>query len=291
MERQLTIPVYDRVIAILRETSDGDNLAPRDLALTELAINKNLSSAGEDAFEKLYNDVCVTRSYDKRKVWFLGFENVTRDRAGYIQWKGVTIEHFTFANGDRAREAAAELQASCQTMERFGVAVESWASYFDWLSIMRPVRELPGGLMQVDGIEAFLRLVGHESLPRNEGYITDRRRTAEDALQIVASSLQAARATHLACHIWYERGCDAMLSLTFDLGGQSGQYCHDAMRASIVEARDLEAVKLPQTAVITKGDQPRFGMLFASGMVPRTAERIDPFIRLIHILDDLAKVG
>lgn len=290
MESQtIALAPVDQVLAILHATNDGDNLAPRDLWLTELAIKNNLSAAGEEAFLKLYNEVCISGTYDKRKVWFHGIEHVTRDHAGYIQWKGVTIEHFTFANGDRAREAAEELQSTCLTMERFGISVQSRAAYFDWLCVMRPAKQLPGRLLLVNGVEAFVKLVGYETSPRNEGYIADRRRNLESALQIVGSAVQVAGASRLACDIWYDRGCDAMLTLTFDRCGATGEACHDALRARVSSAGDVAAIKLLHSAVATAGENPRFGVMFPAGMVGKTVDRVEPFIRLIGMLDDVAK--
>ncbi len=48
---------YDEVLEILRATHDGDALAPRDLKLTELAVNGFLTEKGEEAFMRLLENV------------------------------------------------------------------------------------------------------------------------------------------------------------------------------------------------------------------------------------------
>ena len=69
---------------VLHATNDGDDLAPMDLKLVELAVNGFLNEAGWEAFRKL-NDR-VNQGY--KPPWFHGIENMLRTQQGDILWKG-----------------------------------------------------------------------------------------------------------------------------------------------------------------------------------------------------------
>jgi hypothetical protein len=110
---------------ILRATKDGEELAPPDLKLIELAVNGQLNEAGEAAFMELHRNATKPKGYTV--PWFLGTEHMTRDQQRYIYWKGVRIEHYDHdvwkQEGWRERmKADAEALASlCLALEAQGI--------------------------------------------------------------------------------------------------------------------------------------------------------------------------
>lgn len=109
----------DMAVEILQKTRDGANLAPAHLYILQCAVNSGLSEAGEVAFYDLYAK--VKKGY--RKPWHFGIVGVTKDHEGYIYWKDTRIEHYTFDDADKEREAAKRLQTDCRTLETRGLPV------------------------------------------------------------------------------------------------------------------------------------------------------------------------
>jgi hypothetical protein len=291
MQGTCTLPVHDRVLAILHATNDGNDLAPRDLSLTELAVNQNLSEKGAAAFDKLYSDVCVQRCYDASKVWFLDLDNVTRDHAGYIRWRGVPVEHFTFSSGEKTRKETERLQSACQTMERFGLEVPSAAVYLLWLRVMAPPSALPCGMQPQGSVEDFMRCVRHERYRRNEAYELERRATAEHAVQAMNRALQIHGGGHLDITLWYEPGCDLMLALMLHRKEQDATAQLDTLRAQLVQSGDTEACRLILRTVTTDDAEPRLGVLVPAGALQRNEEAPHALDRLVQVLAGLHMVG
>lgn len=61
--------------------------------------------------------------------WFYGIENVFKDDEGYVYWKGILLDHYSFRGNYVKEEAAAnELAAICRQLEAEGLEV-SGANY------------------------------------------------------------------------------------------------------------------------------------------------------------------
>lgn len=110
---------------ILRATKDGEELAPPDLKIVELAVNGFLNNAGEAIFMGLHRNATKLEGYTA--PWFLGIEHMTRDHQRYVYWKGVRIEHFDHDHWQqegwrgRMRAAAESLAARCRALESEGI--------------------------------------------------------------------------------------------------------------------------------------------------------------------------
>jgi hypothetical protein len=110
---------------ILRATKDGDELAPPDLKLLELAVNGFLNEAGKGSFLELHRNATKPEGYTV--PWFLGIEHMTRDHERYIYWMGVRIEHFDHDHWrqqgwrERMKADAETLAAHCLDLEAHGV--------------------------------------------------------------------------------------------------------------------------------------------------------------------------
>lgn len=115
---------------MLRHTSDGDELDPRDLALLQHVVNcVELSAHGRARWEAL---VAQVEGGSYIKPWFHGIEHLTRDHEGFVRWKGVQIEHYSFS--DRTQEAAAahRLAAHCRRLEAAGRPVNGLELVHAW---------------------------------------------------------------------------------------------------------------------------------------------------------------
>jgi hypothetical protein len=112
----------DKAIDILRATSDGDNLAPPDLKLVEMAVNHQLNEAGEAAFDELHRNAMKPEGYTK--PWFCGIQHMTRDHTGHVYWKGIVVEHYdhdfwrTHNWKEQMKQDAEELARRCRLLER-----------------------------------------------------------------------------------------------------------------------------------------------------------------------------
>lgn len=99
--------MIDKALVIIQKTNDGDDLSPMHLKLVEMACNNHLNERGEEAFEKLYQN--VLSGY--QQPFHLGVKGITYDQAGYIYWEGKRVEHFSdsYAYTEDARQYCQEL--------------------------------------------------------------------------------------------------------------------------------------------------------------------------------------
>lgn len=115
----------DQAIEILRLTQDGDLLERRDLALLQAGVNSGgagLSERGHARWAQVLDGV-RNGSYTSRP--FCGVPGLTQDAVGYVHWKGVSVEHYSYG-ADKHEEmidAARRLGAICLTLEEAGEAV------------------------------------------------------------------------------------------------------------------------------------------------------------------------
>jgi hypothetical protein len=117
-ERTARAQMAAKAIAILACTRDGNDLLPAHLKLVEMAVNDRLNDAGVAEFERLHESVAVLRNYVK--PWFHDQEHLTNEHSGYVYWKGACVEHYSFRDVDREREAAHALAAKCRRLEASG---------------------------------------------------------------------------------------------------------------------------------------------------------------------------
>ena len=126
----------DLACDILRATHDGQDLAPPDLKVVEMAVNGFLSESGWTLFKELHRNATKPEGYTV--PWFLGIEHMTRDHQGYIYWKGVKVEHYdhdTFQQPgwrERMKADADALAVRCRQLEETGFLP-------NWRNIYAPV--------------------------------------------------------------------------------------------------------------------------------------------------------
>lgn len=113
---------HDKVVFILRNTSDGNDLSPDHLTIVQWASNNKLSELGWRVFEHIY-DAVKNDTYDTFACLH-GIPNLRKRADGYVYWKGQPVEHYTF-HGDIEGEkrAAQELARKCASAEAKGIPV------------------------------------------------------------------------------------------------------------------------------------------------------------------------
>lgn len=125
--------VIDKVIEILKRTNDGDDLYPTHLSLLETAVNNYecLTEKGREVLETIYNQSLE----NKYKAPYLhNIENLTIDCEGYVQWRGVEVEHYTlsWAFSEKAKECAKELAIRCRLLEFLGAIPTTLTAIWDF---------------------------------------------------------------------------------------------------------------------------------------------------------------
>ena len=73
---------------------------------------------------------CVRQPFSASEIgyvqpWYHGIENLRKDHRGYVYWKGVQVDHFSFDKYEEAHEAAIELADRCRTLEMLGLPVST----------------------------------------------------------------------------------------------------------------------------------------------------------------------
>ena len=71
-----------------------------------------VNETGQTTFEQLYTEVAST-------------ENLWKDHRGYVYWKDVEVDHFSFNRYEKAHEAAIDLAGHCRTLEMLGLPVST----------------------------------------------------------------------------------------------------------------------------------------------------------------------
>ena len=112
-------PYIKKIIYILSNTNDGNQLSPGHLYLLQCATNHPdaITKDGDELITDIYNRV-KTGTY--QKPWHCGVKHLTKDHNGWVYWKGVRVEHFTFRDGGKEKAAAEELGRICRYLERTG---------------------------------------------------------------------------------------------------------------------------------------------------------------------------
>jgi len=112
-----------KAIEILGLTHDGNDIAPSHLSLLESAVNGNLTPEGETYFnDEVYKKV-IAGTY--KRPWAYGVEHLTQDHTGYVFWKGIKVEHYSFHDYEKGRAEATELARRCLILEERGVEVNT----------------------------------------------------------------------------------------------------------------------------------------------------------------------
>lgn len=121
---------FEKAIFILQETKDGNDLDNLHLKIVELAVNDDLSEAGQSEFERLF--LSVKNGYVKPS--FHDIEHLTIDQIGYVYWKGQIIEHYNlnWAYSSKAKEQAQELALRCAELERTGLPINVRTVIWEW---------------------------------------------------------------------------------------------------------------------------------------------------------------
>lgn len=125
----------EQALAVLRATSDGDLLAPSDLCLLQLVVNRGLDVLGEERARRWDYVVAATAGGTYERPWLHGVHNLLKRHDGYVLWKGVAVEHYSFQDMQAERESAHFLGACCRLIEARGQAVSAAALSDVWREV------------------------------------------------------------------------------------------------------------------------------------------------------------
>tara|TARA_B100001741_G_C16422097_1_gene536753 strand:+ start:377 stop:754 length:378 start_codon:yes stop_codon:yes gene_type:complete len=109
---------HNLAIEVLQMSNDGDDLSSKDLAVTELAVNNNLSEQGEVYLIQMHTKL---KKGTYARSWFHGVEHVTQDPEGYVYWKDKQIEHFSYSDGKEEAEATRKFAERMLLLEKQGI--------------------------------------------------------------------------------------------------------------------------------------------------------------------------
>jgi len=113
---------HDMVIFILQNTDDGNDLSNGHLRLVQGGANNALSENGNEALKDLFEQV---KGGNYQKPFFHGIQNMTQDQEGFIYWKGIQVEHYSFNDWENEDFSARELAEVIKDLEKINVKVSS----------------------------------------------------------------------------------------------------------------------------------------------------------------------
>ena len=128
---ETNLSIFDKAIAIIHNTQDGNLLCPTHLKLTEMAVNGFLNDRGIEAFNKLYEEVI---SGEYKQPFLHGVEHMTQDHEGYILFKGKAVEHYSspWIHSLDARNSLLKIQQQCLFLESKGITPDSMNIVWRW---------------------------------------------------------------------------------------------------------------------------------------------------------------
>lgn len=121
----MTATTIDQAIEILGKTHDGSDLAPHHMTLIEAVVSAgrfDLTEQQEVALSELHAAVSEGR-YSGNAIWLHGIEHLTKNDQGYVYWKGIEVEHYSFTDPIAEKSAALALAQRCLTIESKGFPV------------------------------------------------------------------------------------------------------------------------------------------------------------------------
>lgn len=149
----------EKCLRIIQDTDDGDRLAPADLRLTELAVNGQLSDRGQAALDHLYEQV-ISGEYDTPQGRAFFNSPLTIKANGYVYWRDVCVEHYSYKDRDAEHAAARVLAARCVSLEERGLPVSGRSA-----SPYSPFADAPSGTPWVEAMSYYYAMFGKNSQP------------------------------------------------------------------------------------------------------------------------------
>jgi len=67
-----------------------------------------------------------------KKSWAYDVEDITQDHEGYIYYKDIHVEHYSFNSYEKAKAAALELRERCQLLEKNNIEVSCGNAIWAW---------------------------------------------------------------------------------------------------------------------------------------------------------------
>lgn len=291
METAEELSLHDKVLAVIVETRDGEDLAPRDLGLTELVLNDLATSAQVSEFDALYERVCVKRTYAASSSWLAGVEGVSQDHRGYVYWRGACIEHFSPVPAPRLRELTLKLQEVCLGMERHGLTPNNSTIYLNWAGVMSAPRPLAEGFV-VGSLDELRRLTSQER-PGGEGYTQERVGEAEAIMVWLAAEVaKFDLAAEVKAELVYRQSCRPAVLISVDARPQGGaQALAERLRSRLVATPAGRGADQVVQLVAKSADDTHLGVLVNARYVRNPhADEARALLHLVAALRSATKV-
>jgi hypothetical protein len=184
-QKQEAKNMCEDVCELLSLTNDGNKLAPKHLSLVQLVVNGDASDYGITEFYKILNQAREGK-YDAAKVWFHNIENMTTDSIGYVYYKGIHIDHFSYRDRRAEKIKVIQLAERCKALEAKGIEVSCGNAIF-YLGGHFTVEE-------INEFEAVLEIDAAELISRNEFLKIN---TAPDVQPMSESDMEIVKGLHV----------------------------------------------------------------------------------------------
>ncbi|HWS26309.1 MAG TPA: hypothetical protein VN259_06985 [Xanthomonadales bacterium] len=125
----------DQALCVLQATSDGDLLAPADLSLLQLVVNRGLDALSAAGVQRWDYMVRSTQEGNYQRPWLHGVENLLRRNDGYVLWRDAIVEHYSYDDRKAERISAQRLGACCRLIEQRGLPVTASALDSVWTEL------------------------------------------------------------------------------------------------------------------------------------------------------------
>lgn len=112
--------IVNTIERILEKSNNGGMLTETDRSLV---FSEFFNETAEIALHSILSALEAGTYADDR--WFCRIENLTRDAEGYVYWKGIHVEHYSFDNPVKEKAAAQTLADNCKLLEAKGIEVDS----------------------------------------------------------------------------------------------------------------------------------------------------------------------
>lgn len=114
----------EQALAIYTETVKGLYLKLQDRVSVAYAMHFSLNGEETLHLQALHANI-FNESYYPPGFWLHGIKYLTKAATGYVFWKGVEVEHFSFQDLEREKCAALKLAEKCLLLEEKKFVVNS----------------------------------------------------------------------------------------------------------------------------------------------------------------------
>lgn len=121
--------ILDTSCNILSLSNDGDDLSPNDLKFIENVANFGVNEEGEIY---LYELETKLEKGIYKKACFYGVENLTQDHEGFVYYKDIHVEHYSYRDHEEGKKSAIILKSRCEVLEKNNIEISCHNAVWCW---------------------------------------------------------------------------------------------------------------------------------------------------------------